>query len=144
MADTPRQERQPARSDRPPGRGKRWLVLLALLASVVAAGVWLERTPLLAWWYVRGLSRAHDEADRRSWAARAAELDDAVLPGLTNTAAIVPQTEEQKRSTWEQQAIKRLAEPKDITGAILFLTSDDAAFITGQAIVVDGGQYRVG
>jgi NAD(P)-dependent dehydrogenase (short-subunit alcohol dehydrogenase family) len=32
----------------------------------------------------------------------------------------------------------------DVTGAILFLTSDDSAFITGQAIVVDGGQYRIG
>jgi NAD(P)-dependent dehydrogenase (short-subunit alcohol dehydrogenase family) len=32
----------------------------------------------------------------------------------------------------------------DVTGAVLFLTSDDAAFITGQAIVVDGGQYRIG
>jgi NAD(P)-dependent dehydrogenase (short-subunit alcohol dehydrogenase family) len=30
------------------------------------------------------------------------------------------------------------------TGVVLFLTSDDAAFITGQAIVVDGGQYRIG
>ena len=69
---------------------------------------------------------------------------NAVLPGLTNTQAIGPQSEEQKRSTWEQQAIKRLGEPEDITGAILFLTSDDAAFITGQAIVVDGGQYRIG
>ena len=66
---------------------------------------------------------------------------NAVLPGLTNTLAIAPQSEEQKRATWEQQAIKRLGEPEDITGAILFLTSDDAAFITGQAIVVDGGQY---
>jgi NAD(P)-dependent dehydrogenase (short-subunit alcohol dehydrogenase family) len=69
---------------------------------------------------------------------------NAVLPGLTNTQAIGPQSEEQKRATWEQQAIKRLGEPGDITGAILFLTSDDAAFITGQAIVVDGGQYRIG
>jgi 3-oxoacyl-[acyl-carrier protein] reductase len=43
-----------------------------------------------------------------------------------------------------QQAIKRLGEPEDVTGAVLFLTSDDAAFITGQAIVVDGGQYRIG
>ena len=68
---------------------------------------------------------------------------NAVLPGLTNTSAIAPQSEEQKRSTWEQQAIKRLGEPKDITGAISFLTSDDAAFITGQAIVVDGGLYRI-
>jgi len=69
---------------------------------------------------------------------------NAVLPGLTNTLAIAPQSEEQRRATWEQQAIKRLGEPEDITGAILFLTSDDAAFITGQAIVVDGGQYRIG
>src|SRR5579862_9137056 len=68
----------------------------------------------------------------------------AVLPGLTNTVAIAPQSEEQKRSTWNQQAIKRLGEPEDVTGAVLFLTSDDAAFITGQAIVVDGGQYRIG
>ena len=69
---------------------------------------------------------------------------NAVLPGLTNTLATAPQSEEQKRATWEQQAIKRMGEPQDVTGAILFLTSDDAAFITGQAIVVDGGQYRIG
>ena len=69
---------------------------------------------------------------------------NAVLPGLTNTLATAPQSEEQKRATWEQQAIKRLGEPEDVTGAVLFLTTDDAAFITGQAIVVDGGQYRVG
>ena len=69
---------------------------------------------------------------------------NAVLPGLTNTPATANQTEEQKRATWEGQAIKRLAEPGDITGAILFLTSEAAGFITGQSIVVDGGQYRVG
>jgi len=69
---------------------------------------------------------------------------NAVLPGLTNTQATAPQSQEQKRATWEQQAIKRIEEPEDVTGAVLFLTSDDAAFITGQAIVVDGGQYRVG
>jgi len=69
---------------------------------------------------------------------------NAVLPGLTNTSATAAQSEEMKRATWEQQAIKRLGEPEDVSGAILFLTSDDAAFITGQAVVVDGGQYRIG
>jgi NAD(P)-dependent dehydrogenase (short-subunit alcohol dehydrogenase family) len=69
---------------------------------------------------------------------------NAVLPGLTNTLATAAQPDELKRATWEQQAIKRLGEPEDITGAILFLTGDEAAFITGQAIVVDGGQYRIG
>ena len=70
--------------------------------------------------------------------------NDVANDGLTNTLATAPQSEEQKRATWEQQAIKRLGEPEDITGAILFLTTDDAAFITGQAIVADGGQYRIG
>jgi len=69
---------------------------------------------------------------------------NSVLPGLTNTLASASQSEAQKRATWEQQAIKRLGEPTDVTGAVLFLTTDDAAFITGQAIVVDGGQYRIG
>src|ERR1700733_6146764 len=54
---------------------------------------------------------------------------NAVLPGLVNTTATAGQTEEQKRETWGQQAIKRLAEPRDITGAVLFLTSEDASFI---------------
>jgi NAD(P)-dependent dehydrogenase (short-subunit alcohol dehydrogenase family) len=85
--------------------------------------------------FMRGL--ANDVADDGITA-------NAVLPGLTNTLAIAPQSEEQKRATWGQQAIKRLEEPRDITGAVLFLTSDDAAFITGQSIVVDGGQYRIG
>lgn len=69
---------------------------------------------------------------------------NAVLPGLLNTLATVSQSEEQKRGAWEQQAIKRLGEPEDVTGAVLFLTSDDAVFDTGQAIVIDGGQYRIG
>jgi 3-oxoacyl-[acyl-carrier protein] reductase len=85
--------------------------------------------------FMRGL--ANDVADDGITA-------NSLLPGLTNTPAIAPQTDEQKRATWGQQAIKRLAEPAEITGAVLFLTSDDAAFMTGQAIVVDGGQYRIG
>ena len=69
---------------------------------------------------------------------------NSVLHGLINTTAIASQSDEMQHATCEQQAIKRLGEPQDITGAVLFLTSDDASFITGQAIVVDGGQYRVG
>jgi 3-oxoacyl-[acyl-carrier protein] reductase len=51
--------------------------------------------------------------------------------------------DEFKKSVWQQQAIKRFAEPADIAGPVLFLTSDDAAFVTGQALVVDGGQYKI-
>jgi len=42
----------------------------------------------------------------------------------------------------ESQAIKRLQVPADLTGAALFLASDDAAFVTGQTLPVDGGAIR--
>lgn len=67
-----------------------------------------------------------------------------VLPGLTHTPATEAQGEEQRRATWQAQAIQRFAEPDEIVGPVLFLTSEDAAFMTAQALVVDGGHYRVG
>ncbi|HZO37347.1 MAG TPA: SDR family oxidoreductase [Solirubrobacteraceae bacterium] len=41
-----------------------------------------------------------------------------------------------------RQAIHRTETPDDLAGTLLFLASDDAAFITGQTIVVDGGLVR--
>jgi NAD(P)-dependent dehydrogenase (short-subunit alcohol dehydrogenase family) len=42
-----------------------------------------------------------------------------------------------------RQAIPRPEVPEDLVGAMSFLTSDDAAFITGQTLYVDGGMVRV-
>jgi NAD(P)-dependent dehydrogenase (short-subunit alcohol dehydrogenase family) len=68
---------------------------------------------------------------------------NAVLPAITNTAATASMPEDAKRAVWGQQAIKRFAEPEDIAGPVAFLCGDDAAFITGQSIVVDGGMYKI-
>jgi NAD(P)-dependent dehydrogenase (short-subunit alcohol dehydrogenase family) len=39
----------------------------------------------------------------------------------------------------KQQAIARMMEPQDLVGVVSFLCSSDAAFVTGQTIVADGG-----
>lgn len=68
---------------------------------------------------------------------------NAILPSLTNTPATAGMPEEAKQFVWRQQAIKRLAEPEDIVGPVAFLASEEASFITGQALVVDGGLYKI-
>jgi NAD(P)-dependent dehydrogenase (short-subunit alcohol dehydrogenase family) len=40
----------------------------------------------------------------------------------------------------QTQAIKRAQLPEDLTGTISWLTGDDAAFLTGQTISVNGGK----
>ena len=41
-----------------------------------------------------------------------------------------------------QHAVGRVGTPQDIAAAVLFLCSDQAGFITGQEIVVDGGMTK--
>jgi NAD(P)-dependent dehydrogenase (short-subunit alcohol dehydrogenase family) len=43
----------------------------------------------------------------------------------------------------QTQAIKRTQEPQDMVGIIAFLASDDAAFMTGQTLIADGGLIRL-
>lgn len=44
------------------------------------------------------------------------------------------------RKSWhEKTAMRRIGDPEDVVGAVAFLASDDAAFITGQSLNVDGG-----
>jgi NAD(P)-dependent dehydrogenase (short-subunit alcohol dehydrogenase family) len=65
-----------------------------------------------------------------------------IAPGLTRTETTI--NGKPGEFGWfdmirGQQAIKRTETPEDLTGTLAFLASEDAAFITGQTIVVDGG-----
>ncbi len=64
---------------------------------------------------------------------------NAVAPGHTKTEMTDPLPDEVKQNMIEGSYLKRMAEPKDIANAILYLASDDAAFVTGQVLLVDGG-----
>ncbi len=52
--------------------------------------------------------------------------------------------EEGQRRLLENIALRRLGRPEDIARAVLFFASDDAAWVTGQTISVDGGVWMLG
>src|SRR5271169_762763 len=58
------------------------------------------------------------------------------LTGLTRTSYA---DAERRRATIAQIPLGRLGEPEDIVGAILFLASDEARWVTGSTVTVDGG-----
>ena len=70
---------------------------------------------------------------------------NAVCPGVIETemTALLRQNEEQMKRWLEDIPQGRLGTPDDVVGLVLFLCSDAAAYITGQAINVDGGKVMV-
>jgi 3-oxoacyl-[acyl-carrier protein] reductase len=65
---------------------------------------------------------------------------NAIAPGVVETdMSNFAKTDAGRDFTLGMQAIKRVAQPDDIAGAALFLASDDARWITGDTLRVDGG-----
>jgi NAD(P)-dependent dehydrogenase (short-subunit alcohol dehydrogenase family) len=62
-----------------------------------------------------------------------------IAPGLTLTEATETVAPARHQLYVEGRAIKRSQLPEDVTGAAMFLLSDDADFITGQVLPVNGG-----
>ncbi len=65
---------------------------------------------------------------------------NAVAPGPVDTEATRIQAGDAVRDIVKGMALKRVGQPQDMVGACLFLLSDEAAWITGQVVNVDGGQ----
>jgi 3-oxoacyl-[acyl-carrier protein] reductase len=62
-----------------------------------------------------------------------------VGPGAIHTEEYEPAGEEAKRRRGQTVPLGRVGYPEDIAGAVAFLASDDASYITGQTLYVDGG-----
>ncbi len=75
---------------------------------------------------------------------------NAIAPGLTRSPGTLVRTprpgfktmDDEYAAVAAMQAIKRPEVPEDLVGAASFLTGDDAAFMTGQTLNVDGGRVR--
>ena len=66
---------------------------------------------------------------------------NAVAPGFIDTDMTSSLADEHKTVLLSQVPIKRLGTPEEIAGAVSYLASDDAAYITGETIHVNGGMY---
>lgn len=96
---------------------------------------------------------ATTKAALEGW-VRSAALDlgpdirvNAVAPGAIDTAKLregfarwgAGAAEERKAILRQRTALRRIGDPSDVAGAVSFLIGDDACFITGAVLVVDGG-----
>ena len=68
---------------------------------------------------------------------------NAVAPGYVTTALTDVLSEEYKENAIKSTPLGRLGVPEDIARAVAFFVSDDADFITGQVLSVDGGMVMM-
>jgi 3-oxoacyl-[acyl-carrier protein] reductase len=62
-----------------------------------------------------------------------------VAPGYVNTRLTDVLPDEAKQAMLANTPLGRLGDPEDVAGAVRFLCSDEASFITGEVLLVDGG-----
>jgi 3-oxoacyl-[acyl-carrier protein] reductase len=68
---------------------------------------------------------------------------NAVAPGMIDTEMLAALTPEQRQWWLDQIPLARLGTPEDVAGAVAFLASDDASYITGATLDVNGGYFMI-
>ena len=108
--------------------------VLSLVAEPVLAAYCATKAGILN--LIRSIATDYGRANIRA---------NCVCPGYINTPlgdgyfAIQPDPEAAKRAADELHALGRMGEPEEVARCVSFLASDEASFVTGSAMVVDGG-----
>lgn len=117
-------------------RAQNWGRILNV-TSITLSGQWENLVP-----YVQ--SKGSLLGLTRAWAREFGKWGvtvNAIAPGAfpTDAEKIHPDPEGYNAMVLDRQAVKRRGQPMDIAAAVMFLASDEAGFITGQSLAVNGG-----
>ncbi len=110
----------------------------ASVINVISAGAYLPST----YTSIYSSTKAGLLSFTRSMAAGFAEFGirvNAIAPGTVRTDMVMNNSPETQDSMALASFQKRMADPDEMIGPALFLASDASSFITGQAIIADGG-----
>ena len=121
------------------GEGSNIVVISSIGAHAVAGKPDLDNPSILAYASTKGAL----ETLVKHWAAilgpRGIRVN-AVAPGVIDTdMSNFTKTEAGREVTLGMQALKRIGKPEDVADVVAFVASDDARWITGASIPVDGG-----
>lgn len=68
---------------------------------------------------------------------------NAISPGVIDTDMSEEMDDEMMNSLKSEIPMQRLGQPEEIAKAVLFLASDDASYVVGKDLLVDGGRIRL-
>jgi 3-oxoacyl-[acyl-carrier protein] reductase len=121
------------------GEGSSIVVVSSLGARFVVGRSGLENPSILAYASTKGAL----ETLVKNWAAILGPSGirvNAVAPGIIDTdMSNFTKTEAGREAALGMQALKRLGKPEDVADVVAFMASDEARWITGASIPVDGG-----
>jgi 3-oxoacyl-[acyl-carrier protein] reductase len=131
--------------------GTMYCLLEAARAMVGSHGGAIICTSSINAWYVEETHAVYNVTKAAVWAlVRSAAIDlasrgirvNGVAPGVADTplAELVVHNAELAPEYLKSIPLGRFAQPADIADCVAFLASDQASYITGQTIVIDGGQ----
>ena len=131
--------------------GTMYCLLEAARAMAKSSGGAIICTSSINAWFVEETHAVYNVTKAAVWAlVRSAAIDlarhgirvNGVAPGVADTplAALVVHNAELAPEYLKSIPLGRFAQPSDIADCVAFLASDQASYITGQTIVIDGGQ----
>lgn len=131
--------------------GTMYCVVEAARAMAKSNGGVIVCTSSINAWFVEETHAVYNVTKAAVWALiRSAAIDlashgirvNGVAPGVADTplAELVVHNAELAPEYLKSIPLRRFAEPSDIADCVAFLASDQASYITGQTIVIDGGQ----